>query len=727
MLILRTITFLAAFLLFQIELISAKILLPHYGGSYFVWGACVVFFQAFLLLGYVFAHYAIAQWGVGRYRFMHIALLLIPLLFFPGRPLMVEHVESGLPLALEVFWRLSATIGPVFFVLSTISIATQVWLAASQRLSQNNPYSLYAVSSAGSFGALLTYPFVLEVYTDLPTQMNIWRGLYFVLIGLNLLACIKVDVKDARRDAARKTGPLDVRDRAYWLLLGAGAVIVFLSVNNIITNEIAPVPLLWVIPLCLYLLSFVFNFQQRPWCPSWIVREVHLILGLSAVLFFLVIRNYFPFMIELVLLTVSQFVLCMYCQNQLITHRPKDNYDLTRFYVLVSSGGFLGGIFTAWIIPLISRSPVEYLVGLVVIAAALAIKDGKKFSMTRDHTLWFIVLMFVASLWPLLFMRYNVFILVSIVMIFKIIYTKFQKSAYGLLLSLTGILAAAYYAPLLWNPTGSVHVKRNYYGISEIVDAEGVRSLNHSGTLHGAQYLRADRRGEPLAYYAHDSAAGKILLADQFSFDRLGLIGLGAGTLSVYTREDQVMDIYEIDPDIYRIADKYFTYIHEAKGKLNFILGDARVSLDKNPGAKYDFILVDAFSGDTIPIHLLTKEAIEKYRDHLNEEGVLVLHLSNRYLDLKHVVTGVGEAAGAYLAGNLSGHPAALGGVSRWMVMTWDKDVFDTLVSELGWVPPPAGILRKNRIWTDQYSSILPDIRSGDLLDSIKNFRPFFW
>jgi hypothetical protein len=733
---LKIITFLAAFLLFQIELIIAKILLPHYGGSYLVWGACVVFFQAILLLGYVFSHYAIGKWGIIRYRVAHLILLLIPLLFFPGRPLadryavpIVMPMESRMPLALDIFLRLLTTIGPVFFVLSTISIVTQVWLSTSQLSQRNNPYALYAVSNMGSFGALVTYPFFFEACLDLSVQTGIWRILYFLLIGLNVWAYLKVGVKETERRAKETVGLLKFSDYVSWLLLGAAGVIIFLSVTHIITNEIAPVPLLWVIPLGIYLLSFVFNFQQRPRCPSWIVRQIHLILGFSALLYFLVVKRYFPFTISLILLSTVQFILCMYCQNQLAIQRPKDDSHLTRFYVAFSFGGFVGGLFTTWIIPLISQSLVEYLMGLLVIAVTLVFKEKEHYVSAR-HILLIAALTSVLIALPIVFVQYNVFALAMVFMIFKVIYVRLQKSAYALSLSLILMLAVAYYAPALWNQRyqrHSVYIERNYYGISEVMDWDGIRRLYHGKTLHGAQYLQKERRGELLAYYAASSPLGEIFSSDIFSFQRLGIIGLGTGMMSAYTKEGQMMDFYELDPDIYAIADKYFTFIHEAKGKLNFIFGDARLSLDKNPGAKYDFLLVDAFGGDAIPVHLLTKEGIEKYRAHLYEKGILMFHISNRYLDLRQILGRVASSLGAYGCYKISEKSPLLGETSTWMIMTWDKAHFDTLTLELGWKQPPENLIHKARLWTDQYSSILSTIKSGDLQDSIKNFKPFYW
>ncbi|MFI5205785.1 MAG: hypothetical protein ACHQVK_02500, partial [Candidatus Paceibacterales bacterium] len=368
--LLSVVTFLSAFLMFQIELIIAKLFLPNYGGSYLVWGACIVFFQAVLLAGYVFAHAFLQRFGTSLYLKIHLCLLFIPFLFFPLRDFHLSFARAPLPLVFDIFWRLMATIGPVFFILSTMSLVTQSWLSSSHLKERHNPYGLYAVSNSGSFAALLTYPFVFEQYLTNTEQLQIWRVLYLILVFGNCLAwaMIKTERRRTAEGGISAIGPVSRRQLLRWLVLGAAGVAMFLSVTNIITYEVAPVPLLWVIPLGIYLMAFILNFKKNPWCPSWIVRYIGPMIGIQAMMYFLSLKLFLPALLVIPLLCVFLFFTCMYTQNQLILSKPLTSGRMTLFYVMISLGGFLGGILTSWVIPLISDSLVEYLMGLLLVS-----------------------------------------------------------------------------------------------------------------------------------------------------------------------------------------------------------------------------------------------------------------------------------------------------------------------------------------------------------------------
>ena len=724
--LLRAVTGISAFLLFQIELIIAKIFLPYYGGSYLVWGACVVFFQAALLAGYLFAHGLIQKYGMRRYRWVHLFLILLPLLFFPGRPLAAGPAGYSLPLVLDIFLRLCATVGPVFFVLSTVSITSQMWLSASSLSSKSNPYALYSVSSFGSFAALLSYPFVFEVHWDLSRQIWFWRALYFLMLGLSIWMFQRIRITGTAVSGPQGPGEAITFSRQIrWLLLGAAGVIVFLAATNIITGEIVPAPLLWVIPLGLYLLSFVLNFREKPWCPSWIVSHIYFLLGSAALLFFLIEQRVFPVTIALILLCGIQFALCMYCQNRLFALKPETDRHLTFFYVIFSLGGFAGGLLTTWVVPLISHSIIEYLAGLVVIATTLVL-DGKKNHFSRRHVLWTIALIIAVVTWPVLFPQYNFLGILMIFMLFRFVFHFiFKQAPAAVLCGLVSLAALACYPPDLWNADRVVYTRRNYYGISKVVDSGGIRSLYHGDTLHGAQYLAQDKRGELLAYYSPRLPGGEVLAADVFSPGRIGLIGLGAGTLSGYASARQTVDFYELDPDVYFIANRYFTYLHDSPARINFILGDARRSLEENKMTRYDLLVVDAFGGDAVPFHLLTREGVALYRRHLNSGGILLFHISNRYLDLKNVLARVGASLGAHVGFKAGAQRSFVDIVSTWVVMTWDEDHFQTLRSRFQWIEPDPRVVEKTRLWTDQYTNILSVIRMDQLLGPIRYFAPF--
>lgn len=684
--LLHAITFLAAFLLFQIELIVAKMLLPVYGGSYFVWGACLVFFQAFLLLGYWFVHWATQKFGIRFYRKLQLVIIFLPFLFFPGRALIIEGGNSGLFLAGDVFWRLFVTIGPVFFVLATISVALQMWLAASSLQQRINPYALYATSNAGSLGALLTYPFLFEVLFNLHEQQVIWRSGYLAMALFSVLLFILVPVRETAQEASAVSKTSTRSNKILWLLFSGASVMLFMAVTNIMTYAIAPMPLLWVIPLGIYLLAFILSFKAKPWCPSWLKENIFLFLIASSLLFFLLKKKSFAAVeIELMVFCLMLFALCLYCQNQLVAHKPSSDRELTFFYLMISLGGFVGGIVTSWVMPLVSKSVVEYLLALTLIAGAAWMIREKVLPAASAKFLDYL------RLWSL---------------------------------AIVPLVLFYFWVPEMLgsNPSTIVFKKRNYYGVYEIAELNQIRTLIHGTTLHGAQLQMPGLEMEPSSFFSRTSGVGEILSSDKFDFRTIGVIGLGVGTLSTYTKPGQTMDIYELDPDVHAIAKTYFTYLKNAKGQVNVIYGDARRSLEQAPERKYDLFIVDAFGGDSIPFHLLTKEAIAKYREHLNPEGMLLFHISNRYIRLEPVLIKVAEESQAQMAYKMtSGKPFGI--PAAWAVFTWNEAQFRFLVAEQQWDPIAYRIRERHRVWTDGYSNIFPVIDFQKIKKSILNFR----
>lgn len=683
--LLHAITFLAAFLLFQIELIVAKALLPVYGGSYAVWGACLVFFQAFLLLGYWFVHWAVQKSGPCRYRTIQLVLVLLPFLAFPGRMLNVGTESGSLFLAGDVFLRLLVTLGPVFFVLSTMSVALQVWLSSSSLKERTNPYTLYATSNVGSLGALLTYPFLFEVFFDLPLQLQIWRVSYALLAALNILLFFLVPFSAQAGSPKAPAGPKErsasQKNVGIWLLLSAAGVIMFMSVTSVITFTIVPMPLLWVIPLSLYILAFILSFKPSPWCPEWIKKNISIILAASSLLFLVIQNKSFSVVVELVLLCMALFLVCLYCQNRLSARRPPPGRELTKFYLMISLGGFLGGIVTSWVMPVVSRSVVEYLLGLTCVVLAIW-WIGKE---TGDAPL------------------------------------SFRDKLRAGSMAIVPVLLLFFWASDLSGRSGCVYKHRNYYGIWEVKDLKGARLLIHGTTMHGMQFSSEALRLEPSCMFSRTSPVGEILSSDKFRFKNIAVIGLGAGTLAIYTRPGQTMDYYELDPDVYPIAKKYFSYLDNAEGKIHFIFGDARQTLARANERKYDLLVVDAFGGDSIPFHLLTLEAIKLYKDHLNPGGILLFHISNRYIRLEPVLTHAASFLKCFAGFRAtSGLPHGTG--SAWVVFSWDNGQSQKLVADLQWYPLVYLIKEQHRLWTDGYSQILSLINFSKLKESLLSF-----
>jgi hypothetical protein len=729
---LNAINFLAAFLLFQIELIVAKIFLPKFGGSYLVWGACVVFFQCTLLFGYLYSHLAVQKLGIFRYRRLHVILLLLPLLSFPGRPLTKIFFHQNVPMVMDVFWQLAVSVGLVFFVLSTTSIIFQSWLSASRLPERSNPYVLYAVSNIGSFLALLSYPFFFEAHFDLDTQLNIWRACYGVLLALHFIAFKSVEVdRTPEAEALPEVSSVSLQEKASWFLFAAAGAIAFLSVTNIITYEIAPAPLLWIIPLCIYLISFVLNFKERIYCPEWIKNKFHLTAAFSVLLFFLSEKRTLPLLVYMGGFYVSLYIVCMFCQNELVKSKPKGPKDLTLFYLIISTGSFIGGLLVSWVIPLVCATMVEYLLSFVVIYCALTIKEGTAKVRLYDFRLIFYSGMLL-MLWPCVFRNYNFLGMIIIFYMFKYIYSELKNTHRAMCLNLIFVLSVTPSFVSLWASRDYIYAKRNYYGIYDIFDENGVRILANGTTYHGGQYLLPEKQMQPLTYFHQKTPVGRLMESKLYDFHTVGIIGLGVGTLAAYGKEGQEMDFFELDRDVFFIANKYFTYLKNSRAKINYIFGDARIALSNVPRNRYDLLVMDAFSGDSVPIHLLTTNAMSEYKNCIIRNGIILFHISNRYIDLVPVLFSNAKKVGAYVAldANRGDEYKPEISSSIWVVVTWDPDTFNTLTSKLEWrvnFPRRERPVMFLRPWTDTYSSILPLLDLKSFLDSIKEFRPFYW
>ncbi len=717
--LLNLLVFLSAFLLFQIELIAAKILLPQYGGSYMVWGACMVFFQAALLVGYGFSHVLLSRMRMVHYRLVHLGLMLSALLFFPGRDFIVHAANDKIFLAADVFGQLLLTIGPVFFVLSTVSIVAQVWLAQSELPEQNNPYSLYAWSNFGSFAALLTYPFVFEFFFDQSIQLLIWKGAYFFVIGLSILMCFAIKLKAADLKVDEKVLSLRHQEVFRWVLLSAAGVMMFLAVTNILTMAIAPFPLLWIIPLGIYLLAFVLNFKRVPWCPAWIVKYIHLFVGLGVLFYLFQERSVFPIAFKMTGLFFLLFIFCMYCQNQLAESRPTENRNLTLFYFLISFGGFVGGMVTTWLMPLVANSILEFVLGLLIIALTV-VASGKGHGKSSVALISMAVLIVSLFLWPLAFIKDSLFGVFLIIALVLILFNQLNgvKNAFALTMILLFMLTAS--LEVLWGGKTYLYKKRNYYGICKIFDYGGARVFMHGTTLHGMQNLDSALAMQPTSYYGAHSPVADVLKDESFARDHIGIVGLGAGTLAAYGGPGQKIDFYELDPEVYRIANRFFTFIKNSPAKISYFLGDARLALDKNTNAKYDILIIDAFSGDSIPSHLLTKEMLAKCREHLSENGVILFHVTNRYLNAGLIAAESASALNAHFCYKSTGELNFYELHSDWVAVTWSDRRFEKLILQLQWDQKGAKAFSHTRLWTDQYSNIIAVLKIDEFLNFLK-------
>jgi len=713
-----TTIFLTASLLFVVQPMFAKMVLPLLGGSPAVWNTCLVFYQAALLAGYLYAHATTSWLGVRRQAALHVGLVLLPLLLLPiGIPSgwTPPAAASPIPWLLAL---LAVAVGLPFFVVSTTSPLLQKWFAGTGHPSAGDPYFLYAASNLGSMLGLLGYPVLLEPRLRLAEQSRLWSGGYLLLLVFTLACAVLLwrSPVPALADPSRErlTG-LAARRRLRWVLLALVPSSLMLSVTTFISADVEAIPLLWVIPLAIYLLTFVLVFARRPLVPHALVVRV-LPIALLALVVVLVKRANQPLLLIMGLHLGVFFVAAMVCHGELARDRPPPAH-LTEFYLWLSVGGVLGGVFNALVAPLVFDSVAEYPL-TVVLACLLApgARGGGRGQVVRDVALPVVTGGVTAGLivgteWagPAAAPVGSLLALVVPAMLCF----GFSRRPLRFGLGIGAILLAG---TLSTGEQGRVvATRRSFFGVNRVtLDAtRGLHLLIHGSTLHGAQSLDPARRREPLGYYDPSGPIGQVFeaLGDPPS---VALVGLGAGALACYARPRDEWDFYEIDPLVESIArdPRYFTYLRDCLPDARVVLGDARLSLAR-AGRRYDLIVLDAYSSDAIPVHLLTREALQMYLDRLAPVGVLAFHISNQHLDLEPVLADL--ARDASLAALIRGDdvtPAerARGKLaSRWAVMARRPDDLGSLVTDARWAPPraPAG----GRVWTDDFSSVLGVLR----------------
>ncbi len=724
MILFYSVSFLAAFLLFQIELIVAKMLLPTFGGSYMVWGGCMVFFQCLLFLGYAAASYIIKNFPAKKYRYVLLILLLLPLCSFPGRNLTFFPALSNLPLMADIFWQLFLNIGLVFFALSTISVLLQSWLSDSKLPQKTNPYALYSISNLGSFAGLLSYPFIFEVYFSIPEQLTIWKIAYTFLLATYALMLFKIPLTETREiTQSTEHKKTTLQEYTVWFLFSCAANILFLATTNIITYEITPIPLLWIIPLSIYLVSFVLNFKKNPWYPAWLEKLFLPAITFGSLWFFLSTRKYLPFLIEGMLYLLTLFVLCMFCQRQLFKSRP-ESARLGNFYLALAGGGLCGSIFVSWISPLLFTTTIEYFIGLLVLSLPFLF-HGKRLPIGAVNLRLIIYLIVTVVFWPVFFERYNFPALCAIAIIFFLAYRQLIQNKAALFLSLLSLLCIAMFAQQIWT-SRLIFSYRNYYGIYTIThDKNGVLWLKNGTTLHGAQFINPALQGKPLSYFSILSPVGEILKHPDFLAGHVGIVGLGTGTLATYAKSGQTFDFFELDPQVFTIADTLFSYLKNSQGTINMFFGDARVSMKKIPDHSYKILIIDAFGGDSVPVHLLTTQALLEYKRILTNDGIILFHISNRYFTLDPVLAQNAQAVQAHtlLKVHMMQHPIILSSI--WVALTWDSAIQEKLTSLLFWETLlPTGQVRNT---TDTYSTLLSVIKLDSIFKKLKDFKLFYW
>lgn len=721
--------FLSALLMFWSQPLIGKMILPLLGGTPMVWSTCMVFFQALLLAGYGYAHVSL-KLGVRRQALLHIALLLVSLIALPigFDAARWEPPTSDNPMG-WLFVLLAASAGAPFFMLAATAPMLQSWFARTDHPDAADPYFLYVTSNIGSFIGLLGFPAVAEVFLTIPGQTSTWSALYLLLVAAIALAALKTrgmaagapkfvpkSASEGGRAAAGTSPTAALRLR--WVLLAFVPSSLFIGLTTYVTTDIAAVPLLWILPLAGYLLTFIIAFARKPIIPHAraVLAQPYLMLPVI-MMFFVGGEGGSATWFTIGLHFLAFFIAALVCHGELARTRPNAEH-LTEFYFMLSLGGVLGGIFNAIVAPVAFTSLLEYPLVLVL---ALFLRPGGGENVPRPALKDFVLPLAVFV--PLLFALWrfhDVFDETSVQMTMAIVLSLICMSAAGrpwrLGLTAAAVLLAATAFPI-GDRSNVLKAERNFFGIIRVVkeDKPPMMTMYHGTTNHGSQSLEPGKNLVPQTYYFPGSPLTQVFQfpAVKRAGANLSVLGLGTGAISCMARKGQVFTYYEIDPAVERMArdESLFGFMRDCPPTIKVVLGDGRLTLQKMPNASQDLLVMDAFTSDAVPVHLLTREALAMYLTKLKADGVLVYHISNRYLDLAPVLTALAADAGlnAFIQeyDAPASDPSAFG--STWVVMARPGPSVDHIRADGRWVELKNDA--KQRLWTDNFSNIVTALK----------------
>ena len=656
---------LSSLLLFLVQPLIARLILPWFGGSAAVWTTCMLFFQSLLLAGYAYAHASSAKLAPRTQAILHIALLAAAAATLPITPSERWKPDGDEEPVTAILLLLGAAVGLPYLLLSATSPLVQAWFARARP--GGNPYRLFALSNVASLAALVGYPVLVEPYLTNGEQVEGWSWLF----GVFALACALLALRSAAPApgavaAAPEAPPPRRGDVLHWLALSTTGSVVLLAVTNHLTQNVAAIPLLWLAPLTLYLLTFILAFEGRlyrseifwSFCLAWL-------LGMA---WLLVDADYqFNLPVQFGIFLSGLFVTCLFCHGELYRLRPAPRH-LTVFYLVISAGGALGGLLVAVAAPLAFNGYYELGLSLIAVAFLAALRCATLHELARNMSL--AVLM--------------------------------------------GVTGAAIYDGLRFQENVLV-ASRNFYGVLRVKEygtpgePDHSRRLLHGVIMHGEQYLHPEYRRMATTYYQHGSGIGAALLARQErpGMMRVGVIGLGTGTLAAYGRRGDTYRFYDINPRVIELASRDFTYLADSDATIELELGDARLSLEYEPPQNFDVLAVDAFSSDAIPVHLITREALALYLRHVKPDGIVAFHVSNRFLDLVPVVARLARENGAHaVAVNEGADEEDSRTQSDWVLVSRDPKALQEKEIEAAGAAPVKD--RENlRTWTDDYSNLI--------------------
>ena len=668
----------SACLLFLVQPLISKLILPWFGGSAAVWITCMLFFQTGLLVGYLYAHALTRYLPPYKQAVVHAVLILASIAVLPILPNATWLPKPGEDPTWKVLAVLATSVGLPYALLSSTSPLLQSWYAARQ--STGLPYRYFALSNAGSMAALLFYPIGIEPFLKGHNQAWLWSGAYF-LFALLCINAARVASQTATVQPpveAVETEKLSRSLIGLWIGLAACASTLLLTVTNLLTQNIAPMPLLWVVPLSIYLLSFILCFESARWYQRWVFLPL-----LPFALWWLASHTETiesgAVMKVVPLICASLFVCCMTCHGELARLKPHVEH-LTSFYLSLSIGGALGGVCVALIAPHIFSAVYEYPISYVACAVLVLVVFW------REQDRWW---------------RW-----------------KNDQVARGLFVVAAAgtLLLAGYGGHEMWDELKhSVARARNFYGallVEDFQDEEHrTRLLSHGTIAHGVQILDANFRHVATTYYGRESGAGLTFRAlEGHGPVKLGVVGLGAGTMATYGRAGDTVRFYDLNPLVIHIARRYFTFLRDCPAHVDVVLGDARLSLAAEPSQQFDMLVIDAFAGDAIPVHLLTREAFDIYWRHLKPDGVLAVHISNQYLNLAPIVSldAQGRHLPAWQVDNDTDDSLSIDAASYVLVSKRPGFFTDQLfVQRLKSITVP----ERMAPWTDDFTSLWPILR----------------
>ena len=672
--------FTGAFLLFLVQPVIGKFILPWFGASPGAWSACLLFFQLLLLGGYAYADWSARAFKPRVQAAVHLMLVLSALVFLPILPDARWKPTPESDPAWLILALLSATIGLPYLVLSATGPMMQRWFVLLRPA--ESPYRLYALSNIGSLLALVCYPFVVEPMLTRKLQAVSWSW-GFVLYAVFIAACAipfwrlrtaaAGDAVGTPEDPAAVPPP-NWDARLLWFLLPAVTSVLLMAVTNKMCQDVAVIPFLWILPLGIYLLSFVLCFDS----PRWYSRGM---FGAGAAFFaamlcWMLLQHSLSLKAQIMVFSGSLFCCCMVGHGELYRLRPHPR-RLTSFYLTISFGGAMGGVFVVAIAPHLFRGYYELHWGLVALASLLVFLHWRE----RSTVAW----------------------------------NRLRIPVWGVTAALAIALGAALYNETRQYARTTVERTRNFYGVLRVMEDFPGNDQNHlyiltcGETVHGIQFTHPDRKTKPLTYYSERSGAGVLLqMLHLPEGRRIGMVGLGVGTLATYAQKGDVIRFYEINPEVDRLARQYFSFLGGASNQVEVVMGDARISMEREAPQQYDVLVLDAFSSDAIPMHLLTREAFDLYRRHLKPGGVIAVHFTNRHLDLRPVLDGAAAYLGmksAYIKHDARDEPWWIL-PSKWYLMTGDGSFLDR--------PEFASAVKGGStsgggtpLWTDDYTSLL--------------------